>query len=283
MPFAPALAAAYRDADYVVFGNPDLLLHVGEPNPRLDALLEDLDADGAAFLSAANPGSERRAADENLAAAAELERALANANYSRCEGEGRDPNGRWEAEPSLLAVGISRAAAEALGRRFGQNAIVFIARGLAPELVFMKKRIVLDTNVWLDWLLFDDPGMAPIRAAVAAGRAEILIDAPCAAELERVLARPFRRRTLDAAGQAAAMAQCMAVSKSIQPENSPPGLPVCRDPDDQKFLEAAACAQADFQITKDAALLELARRRAKPPFRILTPRGFADAQSQDGE
>jgi predicted nucleic acid-binding protein len=46
-------------------------------------------------------------------------------------------------------------------------------------------------------------------------------------------------------------------------------LPVCRDPDDQKFLEAALAARADFLVTKDQALLELAQRVSQ--FRILTP------------
>ena len=53
-------------------------------------------------------------------------------------------------------------------------------------------------------------------------------------------------------------------------------MPRCRDPDDQKFLEAAAAARADALITKDEALLELARRKTKLPFRILTPQGFAE-------
>jgi len=57
-------------------------------------------------------------------------------------------------------------------------------------------------------------------------------------------------------------------------------LPLCRDPDDQKFLEAALAARAEFLLTRDRALLELARRaghaqRRAVPFRILTPEGFA--------
>jgi len=271
MGFAPELAAAYREAEYVVFGEPDLVLRIGEPRPALDALLADLGAEGAAFLSAANPASERRSAEENRRAAAALDAELATANYSRCPGEGRDPKGRWPAEPSVLAVGIPRAAAEALGRRFAQNAIVYIARGAAPELLFLEQlRLVLDTNVWLDWLVFADPCMAPIRAAHAAGRATIFIDEPCAAELAEVLTRPLGRRPVD---PAAAMAECRRISKFIQ--NSVPGadLPKCRDPDDQKFLELAAAARADILLTKDAALLELARR--KPPFKILTPQNFS--------
>jgi putative PIN family toxin of toxin-antitoxin system len=147
-------------------------------------------------------------------------------------------------------------------------------------------RLVLDTNVWLDWLVFGDPLAAPIRAAVFTGRAVIFIDDACAAELARVLAYPLGRRSLDAAGQAAAIAECGRFAQRIERESLKEGpisaLPRCRDPDDQKFLEAAAAARADMLLTKDAALLELGRRRAKPPFRILTPQAFAEAQSSDG-
>src|SRR5207302_10285722 len=44
MPLAPALIDAYETADYVVFTDPELVLRIGEPSPRLDALLE---AEGA--------------------------------------------------------------------------------------------------------------------------------------------------------------------------------------------------------------------------------------------
>jgi predicted nucleic acid-binding protein len=37
-------------------------------------------------------------------------------------------------------------------------------------------RLVLDTNIWLDWLVFDDAGIAPLKAAAAAARTEIFID-----------------------------------------------------------------------------------------------------------
>jgi predicted nucleic acid-binding protein len=56
------------------------------------------------------------------------------------------------------------------------------------------------------------------------------------------------------------------------PEALQERLPLCRDPHDQKFLEAALAAKADFLITKDQALLELAR--CVSPFRIVTPAEF---------
>jgi predicted nucleic acid-binding protein len=51
-------------------------------------------------------------------------------------------------------------------------------------------------------------------------------------------------------------------------------LPRCADPADQIFLEAALAARADFLVTRDRALLELARRNRSMQFRIVTPEAF---------
>jgi uncharacterized protein len=136
-----------------------------------------------------------------------------------------------------------------------------------------KLRLVLDTNVWLDWLVFDDPSVAPIKAAVAADRAEVFIDAACEAELERALGYDLGRRfTTDAAARSACLAECRRVARRIEraaPEAERAQLPRCRDKDDQKFLEAALAARAQFLVTKDRALLDLARRCVR--FGVVTP------------
>jgi hypothetical protein len=137
MPLAPEVLEAYRNAEYVVFGEPPLVLRIGEPSRRLDSLLEAARRDSAAFLTAFNPGGQRRSDQDNVAAQVQLERALEEKPYGCYPGEGRDPRGEWGAEPSLLVVGIPRAEAEALGRAFGQHAFVFVARGAAPELVVL--------------------------------------------------------------------------------------------------------------------------------------------------
>ena len=144
----------------------------------------------------------------------------------------------------------------------------------------MKPRAVLDTHVWLDWLVFEDPGILAIRNAVGTGRVEIYVDAVCEEELARVLARGFAKRTLDAKAQAECIAQCRRLAKRIDSRLSDgerAGLPKCRDPDDQKFLEAALAAGASLLVTKDRALLELARRRLRLPFRIVKPAEFRAA------
>lgn len=135
-------------------------------------------------------------------------------------------------------------------------------------------RLVLDTNVWLDWLVFGDARVAPLRAAVEAGHAQIFIDAPCEAELARVLAYPLRKPPLDEAAREACLAECRRVAKPIDAiAVTPAPLPRCADPDDQKFLEAALAARAHALVTRDGELLALARRQL--PFRIVTPGAFA--------
>ena len=131
-------------------------------------------------------------------------------------------------------------------------------------------RLVLDTNVWLDWLVFDDPSMGALKTAVAEGRAEIFIDAAGEAELARVLAYDLGKHSIDAQKQAACLAECRRVAtplKDILMDGT--GLPLCADPADQVFLEAAAAARADYLVTKDCELLDLARR--KLPFQIVRP------------
>jgi hypothetical protein len=135
MALPPDLEHAYRQALYVVFGAPDLVLRIGEPNAELDALLDADGAAGAAFLTAANPNGMLQSGAENEIARLALHQVLADAGYSCYVGEGRDPAGRWPAEPSILAVGISRHEAAVIGRSYEQNALVFIERGAAPELV----------------------------------------------------------------------------------------------------------------------------------------------------
>lgn len=140
---------------------------------------------------------------------------------------------------------------------------------------------MLDTNVWLDWLVFDDPGIVPIRNAVGTGRVELYVDAVCEAELVEVLGRGFAKRTLDARAQAACLETCRRLAKRIDaaaPAAERAALPACSDPDDQKFLEAALAAGASFLVTKDRALLALAtRKRSRLPFRILAPADFRAA------
>lgn len=122
-------------------------------------------------------------------------------------------------------------------------------------------RVVLDTNVVLDLVVFDDPGAAGLRVAIEGKHATLLSSADCRAELLRVLAYP--RFGLDEAAQARALRWFDAFAQINEAPPAHPPLPRCSDPDDQKFLDLAWAAGADVLVTKDKALLDLARRIAK--------------------
>ena len=130
------LIKAYESADYFIFADPEFVLKIGEPSARLDALLEQEGATTAAFVTAANPRSKKKSAAQNASALSALDQLITASGYPWRAAEGREPDGSW-AEPSRLVIGIYRENAEALGRLFGQNAIVFVEKGAAPELVVL--------------------------------------------------------------------------------------------------------------------------------------------------
>lgn len=127
--------------------------------------------------------------------------------------------------------------------------------------------LVLDTNVVLDLLVFDDPAAHSLNEALDERRVRCLVSDATLEEWRRVLGYP--EFALDAARQAALVARYQALAHRSDAACLTE-LPRCSDPDDQKFLALAAAAGAAALVSKDRAVLKL-RRRCAPWFRILTP------------
>ncbi|SAK62302.1 nucleotide-binding protein [Caballeronia hypogeia] len=136
-------------------------------------------------------------------------------------------------------------------------------------------RVVLDSNVWIDILVFDDPATRPIHAALQARTLEALIDARCLAELTHVLDYPqFARMNVDKSAALESVACLSTLVAATLPEDARP-LPQCKDRDDQKFIELAYASGARWLVSKDRAVLKLARRVARDfGFRIAEPKPF---------
>lgn len=143
------------------------------------------------------------------------------------------------------------------------------AEGVAPAL-----RIVLDTNVLVSALLF--PGQLEwLRRAWQGGSVVPLLSHDTAAELLRVLHYPKFR--LSAAERSELLADLLPYCETIAEESTTLDIPLCRDPDDRKFLSLALAAQADALVTGDADLIELAGRC---PISILSPARLRDRLSR---
>ncbi|MBL0124945.1 MAG: putative toxin-antitoxin system toxin component, PIN family [Betaproteobacteria bacterium] len=133
----------------------------------------------------------------------------------------------------------------------------------------------MDTNVVIDWLVFDDPFMRPLRKGVADGQIVVLTHEPAIVELRRVLG--YRQLKLDAARQADVFARyqaqatqfSMPATFSLKQLLLPGGFPRCRDRDDEHFLALAYHAKADALVSRDNAVFGLKSRASKFGMTIL--------------
>lgn len=138
-------------------------------------------------------------------------------------------------------------------------------------------RLVLDTNIVLDYLVFRDCATRELTAAIEARRVQALVHHHALDELERVLAYPQfslalaeQRQVLDRYLATATVAP-MPDGFSRDDLLLPPGFPRCRDSDDEPFLALAYHARADGLVTKDKAVLKLRRKARKFGVAILAP------------
>jgi len=122
--------------------------------------------------------------------------------------------------------------------------------------------VVVDTNIALDLLMFGDPATASLRRALDAGRLQWIATPPMRCELALVLAYPhiaarLQRQALDAV---AVLAGFDARVRLL--EEAPRAGCVCKDADDQKFIDLAA-AHGALLLSKDRAVLRLRKRLAE--------------------
>ena len=116
--------------------------------------------------------------------------------------------------------------------------------------------LVLDTNIVLDLWWFEDPRVEPLQVALQARQVRWLATDAMREELQRVLTYPHltrrpRRREQDP------LVEFDRHASLVPPAARAPY--VCKDPDDQKFIDLAA-AHAATLLSKDAQVLTMARR-----------------------
>jgi uncharacterized protein len=133
--------------------------------------------------------------------------------------------------------------------------------------------VVLDTNVVLDLLVFDDPRARPLLAALERGALVAWASARTLAELQRVLG--YTSFALAPEAQAAQLARYRGLVRLAEEEGPLPELPRCADREDQKFLELAARVGARWLVSKDKQLLQLGGG-ARLSFLLLRPAEAVD-------
>ena len=122
--------------------------------------------------------------------------------------------------------------------------------------------VVLDTNIVLDLLVFADAAAATMRDALARHQLDWIATVPMRSELARVLEYPQIMPRLAYYGLTAASVLARFDQNSRIVAVAAKALVICRDPDDQCFIDLAVAQRAHL-LSKDRAVLCL-RKRLQP-------------------
>lgn len=122
--------------------------------------------------------------------------------------------------------------------------------------------VVIDTNIVLDLWVYQDPATPTLLQALQTGALNWLVTTPMREELVRVLDYPHIAHRMSqnhlSAAQVLANFDDLATCLDIAPR----AVYVCKDPDDQKFIDLAVAHQT-WLLSKDKQVLRLTRRLAR--------------------
>ena len=129
---------------------------------------------------------------------------------------------------------------------------------------------VLDTNVVLDWLVFRNPGVLPVVQAIEQGAMRWLGCPGIRAELAHVLLHaPLGGRRTDPEQVLTSVDRLMVMAST--PSAMPLIRPRCSDPQDQIFIDLALAEGAQWLLSRDRAVLKLARKTRSQGLLIQRP------------
>ena len=137
--------------------------------------------------------------------------------------------------------------------------------------------VVLDTNAVLDWQLFEDPRITPLATAIHGGQVRWAQTQWMADELDHMLSHAWPARWKEKSAHLREMGVSRAAVRHELPRPGAAARLRCTDPDDQAFIDLALALPAKWLVTRDKAVLKLARRAAPRGVLILRPEDWPGA------
>ena len=142
---------------------------------------------------------------------------------------------------------------------------------------------ILDTNIWLDWFVFEQAADSPVAqlkrymAQNSDSQQRIVMTQAMWDEWVDVLARP--QFAIDAQRQTQILAQTRALVQWVETPPTPLHRIRCTDRDDQVFIDVALAYRVDWLISKDRHLLRLHNRARQWGVRVVTPQDWLKSVS----
>lgn len=131
--------------------------------------------------------------------------------------------------------------------------------------------LIIDTQVVMDWLVFRDARVQHVANAVMSRAVRWLVTPAMRDEIRHVLGRGVAAAYAPDLGFIEAHFDGSGVCVEAAPQQPLAGRLVCRDPDDQKFIDLALASRARWLVSRDKAVLALAKRARARELAILTP------------
>jgi hypothetical protein len=131
-------------------------------------------------------------------------------------------------------------------------------------------RSVIDTNILIRALIKPLGSVAPIIVRLQEGRFQLIYSQELLDELIAKLELPRIKRKYQLTDNAITTFVNLLVElgERVQPERK---VEICRDPDDNRVIEAALAGNAEFVVTGDEDLLVIGRFET---IRFITPHEF---------
>lgn len=129
-------------------------------------------------------------------------------------------------------------------------------------------RVVIDTNIFISGLVFGGLPRTVLQLSEE-GAFTLVVVAPIQEEVKRILSEKFQWSEKEVAH---ALKKLWRTSRIVNPKVK---LTICQDPDDDRVLECAVEAGADFVVSGDRHLLKL---RKFHNIAIVTAREFVQGK-----